>query len=213
MENLAALGAGLIAGLALALPLGAIGVLLIQQGASRGFGGAVPAAAAVATVDAIYCFAALSAGSVLAPLVTMWMPWPQIVGGVTLVTIAAWGLARIGERPVGSSTSAAVDTAAGWRRYAMFLGLTAVNPATLVYFAAIVTGLSSVTASAAAGALFVVGVTVASLGWQTLLVGVGAVIRGRSGPRLRHATSLIGNGAVALLGAIMIAGAVTAFAP
>jgi arginine exporter protein ArgO len=204
-----AFGSGLVAGLALAVPLGAIGVLLIQEGATRGWIRGAPAAAAVATVDAIYCAAAIAAGSLLAPLVSTWAPWPTVIGGAALVGIATWGVARI--PPVDTSTDAITETSStpSWHRYLTFLGLTAINPATLVYFAALVTGLSILTASPATAAFFVAGVGVGSLSWQLLLVCAGAVLRWRTGPQVRRLTTIIGHSIVGAIGILMIVRSIT----
>lgn len=216
MEFVAAFGAGLIAGLALAVPLGAIGVLLIHEGASRGFRGGAPAAAAVASVDMLYGVAAVSAGAVLAPVVAAGGPWPRIVGGAALVALAASSLLRLSRsrdsRTSRDAVGSAADATAGrvtppHRRFVLFVALTAVNPATLVYFAAIVTAVPGVSSSVTVAALFVAGVTVASITWQLLLVLAGAALRWRAGERLRRVTALVGNGAVAALGAVMIMGA------
>jgi hypothetical protein len=125
------------------------------------------------------------------------------------VTLAARGLLRLRASSSASPGGAGTDVAAGraWGRFALFVGLTAVNPATLVYFAAIVTGLTSVVGSVGTGALFVVGVAAASLAWQLLLVALGAFLGWRGGTRARLVTSVVGNGVVALLGAGLLAGA------
>ncbi|WP_265523458.1 LysE family transporter [Oerskovia flava] len=204
MEHLPVLVAGLVAGLGVAVPLGAIGVLLVQEGASRGRAGGAPAAVAVASVDLLYCVAAVLGGSAAAPVVATWGPWPQVVGGAALVAIAAVGLVRSRRTAPGAARETTAGRGSSWRRYALFFGLTAINPATLVYFAAIVTGLSSITTSAEAAAAFVVGVGLASLGWQLLLVVAGAFLHGRAGPRLHAVTSLVGNGVVGVLGVSMI---------
>lgn len=209
MEHLVALGAGLAAGLAVAIPLGAIGVLLVQEGTTRGWRRGAPAAAAVATVDTAYSLGAVVAGAALAPLVEGISPWPQVVGGLLLVALAARGLLRLRSSSSASPNRAGADVATGraWGRFALFVGLTAVNPATLVSFAAVVTGLASVVGSVGTGALFVVGVAAASSAWQLLLVALGAFLGWRGGTRARLVTSVVGNGVVALLGAGLLAGA------
>jgi arginine exporter protein ArgO len=208
MGYIAALGAGLLAGLALVVPLGAVGILLIREGTARGLARGIPAATAVATVDVLYCTAALTAGSVLAPIIVGWMPWPQVIGGTTLIAIAGLGLLRMARRTDEASVGGSSENGPSWRRYALFFGLTATNPATLIYFAAVVTGLTAIASSVATAALFVVGVAIASAGWQILLVAAGAALRWRSSARLRRVTTLVGNAAVALLGLVMIAAAV-----
>jgi arginine exporter protein ArgO len=63
-----ALISGLIAGWGVAVPLGAIGVMLVDLGMRGGFRSAAPAAAAVATADLLYAAMAAAAGSAVASL-------------------------------------------------------------------------------------------------------------------------------------------------
>ncbi len=193
----AALVSGMLAGLAVAMPLGAIGVLLVQEGAGLGARRALPGAAAVASVDALYCALALVAGGAAAPLVRAWGRWPALVGGVALLVVAAAGV----RRGLVAWPGALIDEPGreGWRRYAVFAGLTAVNPATLVFFAALVAALPAVTTGRPAVS-FVVGVGAASFAWQALLVVGGGLLGGRAGPRARRATVVVGNTVVAALG-------------
>jgi arginine exporter protein ArgO len=68
-----------------------------------------------------------------------------------------------------------------------------VNPPTAAYFAALVVGLPAVAAAAAPGkAAFVAGAFAASLGWQTGLAGVGAVLHRRLAGRARVWTGVAG---------------------
>lgn len=231
--DLTALAAGLAAGLAIAVPLGPIGVLLVSEGATRGWRGGLPAASAVATLDVVACTLAVLFGSALAPVIAAWGPWPRVVGGLALVVLACVGLWRaLGNRggDDGDPPSAAAapdpphalagsDAEAGsavvlatrtrppaWRRFALFFGLTAMNPPTLIYFAAVVTGLGSIAGSVADSALFILGVGLASLTWQSLLVGAGAILHRRSGPAAQRWTALIGNAVIAVLGVGLMLG-------
>lgn len=204
MDLLFALVAGVAAGIGVAAPLGPIGVLLVGEGVTRGFKGGAPSAIAVAVVDLSYCAAALLIGAVAQPVIGTWGTWPQAIGGLVLIVLAALGIQRGTSRPTVSETSPTPGT--GTRQFAIFLGLTALNPATLVYFTALAVGLTLVHSPLAAG-IFVVGVGVASLSWQLALVALGASLRGRSTPRTQRLTALLGNLIVAVLGAIMLVGA------
>lgn len=205
MDTFISLGSGLIAGLALAAPLGAIGILLVQEGIARGLRGSVPSAAAVATVDVVYCTAAVAAGTLAGPIVRSWTPWPQLVGGAALIALGVHGLVRPRRASGQAVDREAVGTGTALQRYALFLGLTALNPATLVYFAAIVTGLDRVAASMPSAIAFTTGVGVASFGWQILLVALGALLRRTTGQAFRSWTAAIGNGLVIALGVALIA--------
>jgi threonine/homoserine/homoserine lactone efflux protein len=207
MSPLPALVAGLIAGFGIAVPLGAIAVLLVNEGVSRGFRAGWPGALAVGMIDTLYCTAAVTLGAVAAPVITAWGKWPAVVGGAVLITIAALGLWRSRTRFAAvDATEAPVGT--GWHRFGLFLGLTAINPATLVYFAAITVGLSDLLRSPVAAGLFVAGVGTASVSWQFLVVASGALLRGRLTPRARRVTAAVGNCIVAALGAAMLLGTV-----
>ncbi|WP_382304400.1 LysE family translocator [Herbiconiux sp. UC225_62] len=195
--------AGLVAGLAVAAPLGAIGVLLIQEGITRGLRRGLPAAIAVAVVDTSYCVVAVAAGALIGPVIAGWAPWPQFVGGTVLVALGAYGLI-VSKRPRRDEAEVVEPSGSSRRRFGLFLGLTAINPATLVYFAAILPGVDQIASSAPARVAFVSGVALASFGWQTLLVALGAGLRRKATPSFRRASALIGNGVVALLGALLI---------
>ncbi len=207
MDSFAALTTGLVVGLALVVPLGAIGLLLVQEGASLGWARGAPAAVAVATVDMLYCTAAVIAGTALSPVISGWGPWPKLIGGAALVLLAVWNLIRVGRSTAKDGPDTLIPRVRPTQRYAVFFGLTAINPATVVYFAATVTGFSELMSSAVSATMFVVGVAVSSLGWQLLLVLVGAVVHWRAGVRFRGITAIAGNSAVCTLGALMIASA------
>ncbi len=205
VDTVTSLGLGLVAGLALAAPLGAIGVLLVQEGITRGLRGGIPSAAAVATVDVVYCAVAVAAGTLAGPIVRSWTPWPQLLGGVALIALGLHGLVT-SHRARGRAIDQGVGSpATAVRRYSLFLGLTALNPATLVYFAAIVTGTDRVAASIPTAIAFIAGVGVASFGWQTLLVALGALLRRKTGPSFQSWTAVAGNSLVIVLGAVLIA--------
>ena len=201
----AALIAGVVAGLALAVPLGAIGVLLLREGTLHGTRRALPAAAGVATADILYCTLSVTIGAVAAPIITQWSPWPALLGGSLLIAMGVVGLVRSIRTPVTSPDPTAPAGHAG--RYARFLGLTLVNPATLIIFAGIIAGLDGRIASPAAAIAFVVGVGAASLGWGSLLVAAGGLLHAKSTPRIRHVTSIVGSCIIVVLGAVLIIGA------
>jgi threonine/homoserine/homoserine lactone efflux protein len=203
MDALTALVAGLLAGLGIAVPLGAIAVLLIGEGVAHGFRAGAAGALAVGTVDTLYCTAAILLGQVAAPVITSWGAWPARVGGTALVAISAFGLWRT-LTASRDGEDAGPPAGSPWRRFALFLGLTAINPATLIYFAAITVGLAHLLQSPLAAGLFIAGVGTASISWQLLVVAGGALLRGRLTSRARRVTGLVGNVIIAALGIAMI---------
>jgi threonine/homoserine/homoserine lactone efflux protein len=74
-----------------------------------------------------------------------------------------------------------------------FFALTALNPVTALYFAALTTALSSLhDGGIGSAASFVAGVFAGSLAWQLVLTGVGAAAGGRMPPRAKRLASLVG---------------------
>lgn len=187
----AALVAGLLAGYGVALPVGAVGTYLVLLTARTSLRIGAAAALGVATADGLYALVATLGGSALAAdLEPIAFPL-RIVSGVVLVIIAAhtaFGALRPPARPDGSDAR----SPRGRRVYAGMVGVTALNPTTIVYFAALILGNPAViTASAAQSVAFVVATTAASASWQLLLAGSGALLgRTLTSPRGRLATAL-----------------------
>lgn len=210
MDVLTSLGAGILAGLGVAAPLGAIGILLLREGLTAGFRAGAPAAFAVAVVDAAYCALAVLAGAAAGPLLAAWGALPAMAGGTALLLLGltgAWRTWRAAARPVPGGTAA--PPSSNRRRFLLFLTLTAVNPMTLLYFAALAAGLRDLLALPAGPAAFTAGVALGSAGWQLGLVFAGAFLRGRMTASVQRAVSLAGHAAVAALGAAALFTSVT----
>lgn len=73
--------AGFAAGLGVAMPLGAIGVLVVREGMLRGHRSGLAAASGVATVDTLYCLGALLTGAAIAPVMASWGDTPATCPG------------------------------------------------------------------------------------------------------------------------------------
>ena len=186
--TLDALGAGALAGLGVALPLGAVGVLIVQEGISGGWRPASAAATGVALVDGAYAAAAVAAGAAVTTALAGLERAVQLVGAVVLLAVAVRGLLGL-RTPARTTPGAPVPGARVLRR---FVVLTAVNPMTAVYFVVLTAGLHGVVADAAAGIAFAAGVLIASLAWQLTLAAAASLAGARLPPWLRLATSLAG---------------------
>lgn len=209
MSVIHALTLGLVTGFGIAMPLGAIGVMLMLEGAERGVRSALEAAAGVATVDAVYAAAATTFGAAIAPFISRLGPYPGIVGGSVLLLVAAHAIFRA--HSTSSRAQSTVERAQSTRghRYLMFVGLTAINPATLIYFASIAVPAVALPSgghiSGCGAALFVAGVGLGSLLWQAVLAIAGAAAGTRITGSGRRLTIIAGNAVVALLGVSLIA--------
>lgn len=97
----------------------------------------------------------------------------------------------------GSAAVPAVVAARPGRVFARYVGLTALNPTTALYFAALTTAQGAALRTGAAGGAFLLGVGAASLLWQQSLVALGAFAGTRIPDRARVWTFRLGYGLVA----------------
>ncbi|MGI9584802.1 MAG: LysE family transporter [Acidimicrobiia bacterium] len=185
--------AGALAGYGIAIPVGAIALLIVQVGIKCGFRCAWSAGAGAATADLLYAGLAVVGGAAVAQVIESAGDGFRIASGLVLVGIAAWGL-RSASKPVVAAEVAMPSRSELAGTYARFLGLTAINPMTMVYFAAVVVGFGVSSGLSATGAvLFCIGAFLASLSWQTALAAVGATAGKRMTPRVQTIAMVLGN--------------------
>ncbi|MCY1138825.1 LysE family transporter [Actinoplanes sp. Pm04-4] len=190
----AAFLAGVVAGYGVALPMGAIGVLIAGLSARTSLRVGAAAGLGAATADGVFAAIAVAGGAAVAGVIAPVAEPLRWAAAVVLLVIAVL-TARAAFRPPGT---AAVDRrpATPWRAYAGVLGLTLLNPATVVYFAALVLG----RAGEGGGVLFVLGVLLASASWQLVIAAGGSLVgRFLTGLRGRAATALVSSLVIAIL--------------
>ncbi|WP_439564542.1 LysE family transporter [Microcella sp.] len=207
-----ALIAGVIAGYAIAVPVGAIAALLITLGAQHGARVAAGGAFGAATVDGVYATIAVTAGAVIAPLIAQ-IAEPLRWISVAVLLVLGVVLALPGLRPrTGSVTAASIESTDAepgprvrtmtFRRLFVTVGaLTLVNPVTVVYFAALVgSSTLAVDAGVPERVVFVLAAFAASLSWQLLLTTAGSLVgRVLTGPTGSRVTALVGGALVIAL--------------
>lgn len=209
----AALALGVAGGLAVALPVGPVALLVVQEALTRGFRVAVGAAVGVAAVDTVYAAVATTAGGSVARLLDGHAPMVRAVSAAVLVAIAARGVRQTvagraartapdaGVRAAHTQGGAAqLGRAAAARAFARFVGLTAVNPLTALAFVSVAVGLAP-RLDGVGRAAFVLGVACASAAWQVTLAAAGSVLRTRLGASARTRLSLVGHASVVVLAA------------
>jgi len=184
---------GVLAGYGIAIPVGAIALLIVQVGIKCGFRCAFMAGAGAATADLIYAGLAVAAGAALAQLIDSAGDVFRIASAAVLIAVALVGLRRA-TKPIQQMDIAMPNRSELAGTYARFLGLTIINPTTIIYFAAVVVGLGVASGlTPVGGILFCVGAFLASLSWQTLLAFVGASAGKRMSPRTQVAAMVVGN--------------------
>ena len=172
----------------IAIPVGPIAVLILRTGVSRGLRAAAAAGAGAATADLIFATSAMVFGAAVSGFLAPALPLLRIVAAAALAVIAIRGLLAA-PQPI-ERQSGGPGTG---NTYLMFLGLTMLNPPTVIYFVSLVLALPEVSADLATRAAFVVGAFLASLSWQEVLALAGAMLHGRLTPRLQRITAVISS--------------------
>ncbi|MFF5082977.1 LysE family transporter [Actinoplanes sp. NPDC000266] len=189
--------AGVVAGYGVALPMGAIGVLIAGLSARVSLRVGAAAGLGAATADGVFAAIAVAGGAAVATAIAPVAEPLRWVAAVVLLVLAAMTARAAFRAPAERDQRAATPL----RAYAGVLGLTLLNPATVIYFAALVLG------GAGGGAWFVVGVVLASASWQLVIAGGGSLIgRWLTGERGRVITSLVSSAVIAVLAVKLLAG-------
>lgn len=193
--------AGLIAGYGVAVPVGAIGALLVSLTARTSLRVGAAAALGVATADGIFCTIAVAGGAAAARLIEPIagpLRWAAVVVLLALAVRTAYTAWQHHRDPASARPAAGLSTPG--RAYAALLALTMLNPSTIIYFAALVLGRQAAgTDGAAAGITFVAAAFAASASWQLLLAASGGVLG-------RLLTSARGRFLTAVSSSVVIAG-------
>jgi arginine exporter protein ArgO len=192
--------AGVLAGYGIAMPVGAMSVLIVTLAARASLPTGIAGAMGVATADGIYALVAVIAGAALVRLLQPVAVPMQWVAAAVLIAIAAKGIVDALRRYRVATSVPEPDARNPVRTYLGLLGLTILNPLTIVYFAAMVLGQANDAWSAADSAVFVIGALVASASWQAFLALGGAFIgRVLTGVKGRLVTAFVGNGVILIL--------------
>ncbi|QES41437.1 lysine transporter LysE [Streptomyces venezuelae] len=196
--------AGLLAGYGIAMPVGGVGTYLVALTARTTWRTGACAALGVATADGLYALVAAAGGASLTDALEPAMTPLRRASVLVLVAMAARGtltaLREYKARDTATVNTRTRTPLSPTRAYAALLGLTLLNPATVLYFAALVLG-SPATDSLthAEQAAFALAAFAASASWQLLLAGGGALLG-------RVLTSRKGRLATALTSSALITG-------
>jgi arginine exporter protein ArgO len=188
-----ALVEGALAGYGIAIPVGAIAVLIVDVGLRLGYLPGFLAGAGAATADALYAALAVIAGELLASMLKQYAPPLRFVSALVLLSIGVVGLWRATRQSRQGISSQTLKGGPG-QIYMQFLGLTLINPLTVVYFSALILGGTLGDGAALVDRVaFVTGAGLASLSWQTLLACIGAFASTKLPARFKVLTSFLGN--------------------
>ncbi len=199
-----------VIGVAVAAPVGAMGMLCIQRTLARGFSAGIATGLGIATADGIYAGIAAFGISAVSGALVSWQVPLRLVGGGALVYLGVRsmrsGAQRAAEQEARDDDERARERHAGL--YASAVALTLTNPTTIIAFGAVFASAGLTAQPGLSSALLATaGVALGSLSWWLLLVSGVALARSRVGERLLSAVGLasgvvlIGFGLLAIVSA------------
>lgn len=193
---------GFFAGLALAIPVGPMAILLVNTTIERGIRHGATGALAMASVDFSYAFVVFALGQIIANLVGSYGLWLSLGGAAILLVLGLQTLLRnikLFGKPDGSAVHSS-GTKKLLATFGKFAGATVLNPPTALYFLAIAPSLSSSTEPSggqvnllATAFIFAIGVFFGSVIWQEALAFAGLGLRQITSNRVRPWIGSIGG--------------------
>ena len=187
--------AGALAGLALAIPLGPMAIMLISTTIKHGRKIGVFGALAMASVDFTYAAIVFAFGNVVVSVLTDWVFPLRVLGSIILVYVGIKIFIDARRSSKINSPDLSNSPTSRFKTYAKFFGLTVLNPATAFYFFGITpsvavlaqgTGFMSI-------AYFAVGVFLGSIVWQLFLVFAANLTKAFTNAKVQHRIQYAGG--------------------
>jgi len=189
MSNLDLLLKGLAIGLAIAAPVGPIGLLCIRRSLAQGRLAGFVTGMGAATADGVYGAIGAFGITAISALLVDQQRWLALAGGLFLIWLGVAGI----RRPPASEAAAPSHSARDLAGYFVStFALTLTNPATILSFAAVFAGLglgagaerAMGAAGIAAALITIAGVFAGSAAWWLFLSSAVGWLRTRLGPGL-----------------------------
>lgn len=188
---------GFLAGLALAIPVGPMAILLVNTTISRGIRHGVVGALGMATVDGAYALAVFVIGGVIASVLT---PLKLVLGLFGAAILLFLGIQTLVKnlsllRKPDQKAEITKEKSTIAKTFGTFVAATVVNPPTALYFLAIAPNVANMgfELSLSTATVFALAVLVGSLIWQESLVLLGFLVRGITTNAFRVWLGLLGG--------------------
>jgi threonine/homoserine/homoserine lactone efflux protein len=197
--------AGALAGYGIAVPVGAVATYLVTLTARTSLKTGVYAALGVATADGLYALLAAVGGTALGQAIrsiTAPLRWVSAVVLIALaIRISVTALGQYRRNRESGQADDALPATSPRRVYLRLLGITLLNPTTVVYFAALVLGNHATAVTTPLDeTVFVLAAFGASASWQVLLASGGAALgRLLTGRRGQLNTALFSSALITVL--------------
>ncbi len=172
---------GVMLGFAVAIPVGPIGLLCVQQALLKGRAHGHAAGIGAASADTVYGFVAGMSLNLVAGFLQQHRPWLAGAGGLFLLL---YGARTLTERPEFKEARVTIRGLAG--AYLSTFALTLANPLNILLFAGVFAsvGVAAELADAGQAGLLAVGVGLGAAAWWLMLTSVVSAFRTRFDPRL-----------------------------
>jgi len=205
VSDLALFGRTFLIGIAVAAPVGAMGILCIQRTLAGGWRAGATTGLGIATADAAYAAVAAFGVSALSALLVSWQFTLQVAGGAALIAFGTRAVLRglRDQAPAEAASQPEQPVHAGL--YASAVALTLTNPMTIMAFAAVFASAGLAVEPQSGQALVATaGVATGSLAWWLALVTGVSLVRHTLGPRFLEALSVVSGGVLVVFGVIAI---------
>lgn len=194
---------GFAAGLALAIPVGPMAILLINTTMTRGWRHGALGALAMAVIDFSYALVVFLVGALIANFLSDWGVLLTLAGAAILLALGAQTLIRnlaLLNQP-DRLDNIAVSKGSLGNTFVTFAGATVLNPPTALYFLAIAPTVSSLNSdsSIAPALLFAGGVFIGSIIWQEGLAMAGLGLRKLTTNKVRAVVGSLGGALIIAL--------------
>jgi threonine/homoserine/homoserine lactone efflux protein len=191
----------MVAGLALAAPVGPVGLVCIRRTLSRGMLSGFLSGMGAAIVDAMYASVAAFGVTIISSTLAKYSSILELVGGLFL---CALGIHAIRSHKVVEASDPQSHSHYG--DFASVFVLTLTNPATIIGFAALFSalGLTGEEGSRRGAMILVSGVFAGSALWWLILSTVMHHIRHFLSGKSMHWINLVSGAAIVLIGVVVI---------
>jgi threonine/homoserine/homoserine lactone efflux protein len=202
---------GFFAGLALAIPVGPMAIMLINTTLEKGWRTGVAGASAMATVDFLYALTVFLLGHAVSSFFATWGQLLSLLGAGVLLWLGAATLLR-NLRLMRSASKDVTDSkyaSTPLKTFFVFAGATILNPPTALYFLGIAPSVAQIETDnfLLSALVFALGVFVGSVIWQQALALAGTTLRKFAQKKIRVFFGLLGG---ALIIALAVALAIRA---
>jgi len=186
---------GFLAGLALAIPLGPMAILLITTTMAKGRRVGVTAALAMASVDFSYSILVFTLGGALIAALEQWLVALRIAGSVLLILVALKIALDAKKNSGRAGSTIGKENKSLLSTFTTFFGLTVINPATAFYFVGITPSVSAIRGSdLLLDALsFGAGVYCGSILWQFFLIFTSHLLAKTMNAKLQIRLQYVGS--------------------